>query len=393
MTPFDIAILGAGPAGMALAALAVADDPSRSILLIDKTSLAERGRQSRVLALSHGSKQILERAGMWDEGLVRCAIERVHVSQRGRLGRTEVVAAELGVPSLGYTMEYGALVLSMAARLPAGVTVMRPAHARHAGANLSLGQAVQQLRVESTGAHSDHGCRLLVHAEGGLFNEQSPANVDQSIDYQQHALVARVHIAGMPFGMAWERFTDEGPLALVPLEAEHFSLVWCASRQATARRRAAGPDALAAEFSIAYGERFSAQAVTVQSEPQIYPLGLHWTDDAAAGNSVTIGNAAQTLHPVAAQSLNLALRDCAELAQALRGPCTIWPAQVAAWAAGRKTDRRLTRSLTHAMAYFFASRFTPLQHGLGLGLLGLDALPPMRKLVGRQLMTGTRRAR
>lgn len=392
MTPFDIAILGAGPAGMALAALAVSDKPNCSVLLIDNTSLAERARQSRVLALSHGSRQILERAGLWDDQLVRCAIARVHVSQRGRLGRTEVIAAELGVPALGYTMEYGALVTSMAARLPATVMLMRPARATRVATVLEQGQALQQLRVESAGAQSVQACRLLVHAEGGLFSDQNRAAFDQSHDYQQHALVVRVRIAGMPAQMAWERFTEEGPIALVPLEPEHFSLVWCGSPAATERRRSAGKQALALELAQAYGERFTAQAVAVESEAQIYPLGLHWTEETAFGNSVTIGNAAQTLHPVAGQSLNLALRDCAELLLALRGPNASWPLQIAAWADARKTDRRVTRGVTHAMAHYFASRFTPLQHGLGLGLLGLDVVPPLRNWVGKQLMMGTRRS-
>jgi 2-octaprenyl-6-methoxyphenol hydroxylase len=391
MKPFDIAILGAGPAGMALAALAVSDNASRRVLLIDNAPLTERARQSRVLALSHGSKQILERAGLWDEQLVRCAIVRVHVSQRGRLGRTEVLAAELGVPALGYTMEYGALVASMAARLPEKVLVMRPANATHAATVIDQGHALQQLRVESAGTQSVQCCRLLVHAEGGLFGQANRPASEHSYDYQQHALVVRVRITGLPADMAWERFTEEGPIALVPLEPEHFSLVWCGSPAAAERRSSAGHQALAAELAQAYGERFSAQAVAVESAAQIYPLGLYWKEEAAAGNSVTIGNAAQTLHPVAGQSLNLALRDCAELLDALRAPSAHWPLQVAAWSDARKTDRRVTRGVTHAMAHYFASRFTPLQHGLGLGLLGLDAAPPLRKWVGRQLMMGTRR--
>ncbi|MBX7229375.1 MAG: FAD-dependent monooxygenase [Burkholderiaceae bacterium] len=386
----DIAVLGAGPAGMAMAALAVADDPNRKILLIDNSTLAEKTKENRVLALSYGSKQILAQAGLWDESIVRCAIERVHVSQQGRLGRTEVRACDLGSPALGYTVEYGALVASMAARLPKQIQLIRPATAHLLENSRINGLTTQSLNIEQGNAIYPYATSLLVRAEGGLFTEQDSTLFDSSHDYQQHALIARIAIKGQKPSMAWERFTAEGPVALVPLEPGHFSLIWCGSPVQTARRQKASPEELAAELALVYGERFSACTVKLESEARIYPLGLNWREDIAQGRIVTIGNAAQTLHPVAGQGLNLALRDCIELVYALRVPAAQWPAQLSKWATHRKTDRRLTRGVTHAMAQFFATRFSPAQHLLGLGLLGLDAVPPLRHWVGNQLMLGTR---
>ena len=387
----EIAVLGAGPAGMAMAALAVADDQNRKVLLIDNSALSEKTKENRVLALSYGSKQILQQAGLWDESIVRCAIERVHVSQQGRLGRTEVKASDLGSPALGYTVEYGALLASMAARLPPQIQVLRPATAHLVESARINGLTTQSLNIEHENTIYQYHTSLLVRAEGGLFTEQNATLFDSSHDYQQHALIARVSIKGQKPGMAWERFTEEGPIALVPLEPGHFSLIWCGSPLQTAKRQKASPEALAAELALAYGERFSSHTVTIESEARIYPLGLNWREDIAQGRIVTIGNAAQTLHPVAGQGLNLALRDCAELVYALRTPAAQWPAQLNKWATHRKTDRRLTRGVTHAMAQFFATRFSPAQHLLGLGLLGLDAVPPLRHWVGRQLMLGTRK--
>jgi 2-octaprenyl-6-methoxyphenol hydroxylase len=389
----DITVLGAGPAGMAMAALAAADDGNRKVLLIDSSALEDRVKETRVLALSHGSKQILQQARLWDETIVRCAIERVHVSQRGRLGRTEVRASDLGSPALGYTVEYGALIASMAARLPAQIHILRPATAHLLGSSNTAGRITQSLRVHQGEVSSQRNTCLLVRAEGGLFTEQDTKSFDTSHDYQQHALIARIAVKDQKAGTAWERFTDEGPIALVPLETGHFSLVWCGSPEQTARRQHVTAQQLGAELALVYGERFTAASITFESDVRVYPLGLNWREDIAQGGIVTIGNAAQTLHPVAGQGLNLALRDCVELVAALRTPATQWPVQLTAWADRRKTDRRVTRGVTHAMAQFFATRFSPVQHLLGLGLLGMDALPPLRNWVGRQLMLGTRRVK
>jgi 2-octaprenyl-6-methoxyphenol hydroxylase len=388
----DIVILGAGPAGMAFAALAVADAPDRRVLLIDQSALADKAREKRVLALSEGSRQILARAGLWDVALPRCAIAQVHVSQQGRLGRTMVTAAELGSPALGYSVEYGELLQTMAARLPDSIEVLRPASASPHGTVIGPQGVLQHLKVQHGEQSTVMLSQLLVRAEGGLFAEHDTSAFDASHDYHQHALLVRVRIIGLPAAQAWERFTDQGPIALVPLAPEHFSLVWCASPEESARRLALPPAALAVDLAAAYGERFTASAIQFESAPKVYPLGLNWRDDTATGGIVTLGNAAQTLHPVAAQGLNLALRDAAELVDALAAPATEWPQQTRQWAANRQTDRHTTRGLTHAMAQFFATRFAPVQHALGLGLLALDTVPPARRWVGRQLMLGARRA-
>lgn len=376
-TDFDIAICGAGPVGLALAALLVKRGavPAR-IALLDAKMVEKVAQDPRSIALSYGSRQILEEVGTWP--IAASAIHQIHVSRRGHFGRTLIDREEYALPALGYVTRYGTLIVSLAAvasRL--GIMALRPAQVtstteRDANVELRLADG----RIFTT--------NILVQAEGGVFIDQSAKSLRR--DYDQTALVAHVRTSAPIAHRAFERFTDEGPLALLPQD-DGYALVWCA-RPASAQKLATLSDAaFLTALENAFGSRLG-RFINV-SQRNTYPLGLN-AHPATSARTVAIGNAAQTLHPVAGQGLNLGLRDAVVLARLLAQEAT--PAMLAQFARARQSDRSVTISLTDAMARIFASAPDGAlsQTALGFSLALVDALKPAKRLLAEQMMFGRR---
>ncbi len=392
--PFDIAICGAGPVGLALAALLVRRSVAAArICLLDGRSVEDARRDPRSIALSFGSRQILEQIGAWP--LVATRIEQIHVSRRGRFGRTLIDCSEYGLPALGYVARYGDLVDRLAGCCDtAGIVSLRPATVA------VLTQDAQQVRLRlEDGRTIEAG--LMVQAEGGLFGQQDQRS--HSRDYRQTAIVAQVTASAPLMQRAFERFTDEGPLALLPqgedrsampampaapatTPATNYALVWC-MRPETATQLLALADAdFLARLEHAFGGRLGRFThVTPRSS---FSLGLN-AEPAATARTVAIGNAAQTLHPVAGQGLNLGLRDATVLARLLGEAASA--AMLQRFVAQRQADRRATIGLTDLMARIFtAAPGSPLQGLLGLSLGAVDAVRPAKRLLAEQMMFGQR---
>lgn len=373
----DIAICGAGPVGLALAAmLARRGLAPQRIGLLDAKPLAAAGADPRSLALSHGSRQILEEIGAWP--IAATPIEQIHVSRRGHFGRSLIGREEYGVEALGYVVRYGDLVMALdavCARL--GVQMLRPARLC---ASSEQADAVS-LDIEDADGARTLRAALLVQAEGGLFSDQQQRAVRR--DYEQTGLIAQVRCSAPQAGRAYERFTDEGPLALLP-QGDEYSLVWCVRPQTAQRLLALGDAAFLAELEQAFGRRLGR--FTACGPRLGYPLGLNAAARASA-RSVAIGNAAQTMHPVAGQGFNLGLRDAAVLARLLAGDAS--PAALARYNGLRQPDRKLTMGLTDTLARIFTGS-GPLQGVLGLSLGLLDGLAPARRLLAEHMMYGRR---
>jgi 2-octaprenyl-6-methoxyphenol hydroxylase len=373
----DIAICGAGPVGMALAVLLVENGAApHRIALVDAKPVDEVATDPRSIALSYGSRQILEQAGAWSGS--SNPIRQIHVSRRGHFGRTLIDCEEFGLPALGYVARYGALVATLSAAVEsAGILSLRPARvtAREESA-LAVSLQLADGRLIST--------RIMVQAEGGLFDEQATRSLHR--DYQQTAAIAQVSASAPIAHRAFERFTDEGPLALLP-QGEGYALVWC-MRPARAARIAALPDsAFLSELQQAFGTRLGR--FTGVSRRAAYPLGLN-ASAAMSARTIAIGNAAQTLHPVAGQGLNLGMRDATVLAQLLARDAV--PAILERYALMRQADRSATIQLTDVLARIFAgtSEQALSQTMLGLSLGLLDVLNPAKRLLAEQMMFGRR---
>ncbi|RJG02151.1 UbiH/UbiF/VisC/COQ6 family ubiquinone biosynthesis hydroxylase [Noviherbaspirillum sedimenti] len=374
---FDIAILGAGPVGLALASLLVRRGaaPAR-IALIDAKTLDQVAQDPRSIALSHGSRQILEGIGAWPR--VADPIHQIHVSRRGHFGRTLIDRSEFGVPALGYVTRYGQLVTALSdAAYTAGAQVIRPAHA---DAVNETADGVD-LQLENGTALST---RILVQAEGGVFGAQTTKSLRR--DYGQIAIIAHVKTSAPLPQRAFERFTDEGPLALLPQD-DGYALVWCAHPASTEHLIGLPDTAFLAALGEAFGNRLGR--FTQVSQRNTFPLGLN-AGPATSARTVAIGNAAQTLHPVAGQGLNLGLRDATVLARLLAQDAS--PAMLERFATEQKADRDVTIRLTDVMARIFVD--TPqrpaVQGLLGLSLGLFDVFKPAKKILAEQMMFGWR---
>lgn len=373
---FDIAIVGAGPVGLALAAMLIARgvDPAK-IALVDAKPLEQAVQDPRAIALSYGSRQLLAQVGAWPAGAT--PITQIHVSRRGSFGRTLIDSAEHGLPALGYVCRYGAVLQTLAAALPAGVAQFRPA--RIDGKRVADDCVELQLSSAQTLLAS-----LVVQAEGGVFGAQEARAWQR--DYSQVAVIASVRASAAPPGRAFERFTSEGPLALLPQD-DGYALVWCVRPERAESLLVLDDAGFISALQQAFGGRVGQFSGVSQRHG--YPLGLN-AGPAATARTIAIGNAAQTLHPVAGQGLNLGLRDAAVLAALLARACS--PAALLAFERGRQRDRAATVRLTDLMARAFAStsEHTLLQRALGLSLGAIDGLAPARRWLAEQMMFGSR---
>jgi 2-octaprenyl-6-methoxyphenol hydroxylase len=372
-----VAICGAGPVGMMLALmLARRGVAGADITLLDARTVEEAVADPRSVALSWGSRQMLDDAGAWPLSSPATAIHTIHVSRAGQFGRSLMDRAEHGVDALGYVARYGDVVDALArACVRAGIDVRRPAR-------------VVAIDEDAAGVvlHLDNGCTVAasvaVQAEGGTFGAQGDKGYIR--DYGQSAVIARVSASRPVAHRAFERFTSEGPLALLPQagsDGHQYALVWCARPERAQELLAQGDAAFLAALGRAFGERLGV--FTAVSKRTSYPLGLT-TDARSTARTVAIGNAAQTLHPVAGQGLNLGLRDAAVLARMLAQGESL-----AGFDALRSGDRGLTVGLTDAMARVFAGT-GPVQSLLGLSLGVLDAVGPARRALASVMMFGRR---
>ena len=376
-SPFDFAICGAGPVGMALAALLVQrGSRAAGIALLDAKSIEQARRDPRTIALSHGSRQILEEAGAWP--VASTPIHQIHVSRRGQFGRSLMDRSEHGVEALGYVARYGAVVSALAdvcERL--GVASLRPALVTGSAEDAD-GVSVQ---IDQAGATSSVRASLLVQAEGGLFGQQQERAVSR--DYGQSAIIAHVRTSDPIAHRAYERFTEEGPLALLPQD-DGYALVWCVPPTRAEQLLALDDAAFLARLGAAFGSRLGRFIHTTAR--LAYPLGLN-AQAGGTARTVAIGNAAQTLHPVAGQGLNLGLRDAAVLARILEQDGS--PAALERYASLRQADRGMTVRVTDTMARIFTGN-APMQGLLGLSLGLLDAFSPARKTLAELMMYGRR---
>lgn len=335
-----VSVVGAGPVGCA-AALALRG--SRHSIRVCDAGPAPAGL--RPIALSHASRLILERLGVWSM-LAPTPIETVEVSQRGAFPRTRLDAAEAGVPALGYVVDYTALAGALRGELVrSGIPIDREPPAQ---------------------------TLCTVHAEGR-------SSAARETRYEQDAIVALVALEGARRHVAYERFTEEGPVALLPVEDRH-ALIWSLHPERAARLCAADDSVFLRELARCLGTRIG-RPVSVQERTR-QALLLRVRRVRHASREVYIGNAAQTLHPVAGQGLNLGLRDAWDLAQFLRdAPDPGADEILTRFAASRRLDAFATIGITDALA-----RRTGPARAAAMCLL--NVLPPARRFFSRRMIFG-----
>ncbi|KUY73795.1 UbiH/UbiF/VisC/COQ6 family ubiquinone biosynthesis hydroxylase [Burkholderia cepacia] len=383
---YDLAIVGAGPVGLALAGWLARRSATQhaSIALIDAREPAASANDPRAIAVSHGSRVLLDTLA-WPADAT--PIEHIHVSQRGHFGRTLIDRDEHDVAALGYVVRFGSLVQALASAVRGTrvdwltSTTARAPQQDADGVTLTLDgpQGERTLRA-----------RIVINAEGGLFHEQRADTGKHRRDYGQTAIVGTVTVSAPRPNVAWERFTNEGPLALLPLggprQAE-YSLVWCCTPDEAARRAALPDDAFLRELGSAFGARMG-DFVAIAGRAS-FPLGLNAAQTLVNGRVAIVGNAAQTLHPVAGQGLNLGLRDAHTLVDTLSTQ-GFESTALATFNARRALDRRFTIGATDTLARLFTIDSGPLPLLRGAALTALEFVPPLKKVIARQMMFGQR---
>jgi 2-octaprenyl-6-methoxyphenol hydroxylase len=372
----DVAIVGGGPVGSAVAALAA---PSGLSIAILEARAAPSGDR-RILALSHASRERLEEANAWPTGDAT-PIESIHISQRGGPGRTLLEAREQSLPALGYTVPHAALESRLAARLS-----RERIEVRH-------GAACDGIALDPEGATVMLGsgealrARLLVIADGGSSAARIPGVAFREKDYAQEAVVGMVRTDRAHGGRAYERFTPEGPLALLPV-ADRYALVWTAQPARARELLALDEASFLAGLQVAFGDR--AGRFTAIESRNAFPLRLRTVNTPVALRTVIVGNAAQALHPVAGQGLNLGLRDAAALADLLRASPEAAGSRemLDAYRAARRRDASRGVVFTDLLVSIFADGRRLPTWGRGLALAAFDLLPPARRLLAERMIHG-----
>ena len=392
-TEFDIAIVGGGLAGASLAA-ALRELPF-SIALIEAfapDSSSQPSFDERTTALGNASRRIFEALGVWPGLAAEAgAITSIHVSDAGRYGFARLDAASLGQPALGYVVPNRVLGRELwgmlrdaprvAAFMPARVTA------------LIVEQDAARIEVEQGGQVKSLRARLVVAADGAQSMVRAVAGLSASVDdYRQVAVVAAVRTDQPNDGVAYERFTTAGPMALLPLAAPPGSgrdgacwrtLVWAASPDDAEALMQVPEAGFLARWQEAFGWR-AGRALQLGRRGR-YPLALTQSSGTVAPRIVLLGNAAQALHPVAGQGFNLALRDVAELAEVLatHGGDPGGEAVLAEYAARRQQDRSGVIGFTDTLVRVFGNTHPTVVAARDAGLLLFDLLPPAKRALAR----------
>jgi 2-octaprenyl-6-methoxyphenol hydroxylase len=388
--PHDVAICGGGLVGATLAIalaqldLKVALFESHPFGAIDQPSFDER-----TTALSNGSRRVFEGLGIWP--LIEreaTPIRRIHVSDKGRFGFARIDANEQGLDQLGHVVVNRTIGAALWRRLQeSNVQIVAPA---------------QVTSVELAGDHRRVVCersdnmpisiaaRLVVAADGARSIARESAGIAASNwDYEQTALVTNVVTQRFHDYVAYERFTESGPIAILPMSDGRSGVIWTLAPALAREVLALNDQEFIAHFQQAFGFRLGR--FTKVGKRQTYPLALTRSEAHTAERLAVIGNAAQALHPIAGQGFNLGLRDVASLAEVL---ADARQANTSAFDAGdgvllqrycswREDDRREIVRFTDGLVRLFTQPFGPIKLLRDLGLLAFDLMPPAKSAMAQ----------
>jgi 2-octaprenyl-6-methoxyphenol hydroxylase len=383
----DVAIVGGGMVGASFA-LALADT-QLSVAMIEavppEPASTSASFDERTTALGNGARRIFQSLGVWDDIAREAApIREIHVSDAGRFGFARLSAAEHGLDAFGFTVTNRHLgrVLWKALRERSGVRLLAPVRV----SEVVLAQASAQLTLTGLaepGATGSLSARLVVAADGAHSQVAQAAGIAASTsDYQQVAVVAVVRTDRSAQGIAYERFTDTGPVALLPRSDHRHAVIWVLPTPSAAEHVACDADEFCRRLQQRFGWR-AGHIVSVGARAS-YPLSLVEAHSSVGARVALIGNAAQALHPIAAQGFNLGLRDAAVLAELVAAADDPGAAAVLeAYARRRAADRRGMIGFTDRLVRVFAARSPLIGAARDLALLLFDLSPPAKQALSR----------
>ena len=373
----SIVIVGGGPVGATLALQLAKQGTSVTVLEARKKGAAYS--EARALALSYGSKRILEKLGVWDSlAKSATAINTIHVSQKGSLGRSILRAGDYQLESLGYVLSYGELseALDSVLNTESAVNFVFEASA----------EKITHTSSYATVAYSHQGktevlnSRLVVLADGGRSLDEIAGLMKETKEYGHDALISKVSAELSHENVAYERFTANGPMALLPNGARDFSLVWTGKKEYVNQLLALSDAEFLSQFHQQFGDRVG-RFLSV-GKRMAFPLKLSQMKSTDTPHLVVIGNAAQTMHPVAGQGFNVGLRDAESLAKciAVASPETLGSSQMLAdYRASRHSDTKNGLLFTDFLVNVFSNDILGVHVVRSAGLALFDVIKPMKK--------------
>jgi len=395
---YDLVVVGAGMVGASFCCALenLLRESPISVLVIEAIAPnngLESSFDARSTALSFGSRKIFEEFAVWQElGAAVSAIDEIQVSDRGRLGAVSLSAQEQKVDALGYVVENKRLGEVLNARLLGSdkINLLSPA----AVSSIKATEGGMQLRLQHGDSDAIVDTSLVVLADGGKSPVCGQLGISQSIErYDQHALIANIVFEKPHNNIAYERFTDTGPLAILPLQAidgtNRGSLVWTLSVEQAAEFREMNEEQLLSLLQERFG--FKLGKITNIGERFVYPLSLSLAKEQVRPGLALLGNVAHTLHPVAGQGLNLALRDARVLVDVLGKAMQQEAAlgdmsMLSEYVARQEADQALTTQFTHNITKLFSSNNDAKVWLRKFGLLAIELSPRVRHSLAERAM-------
>lgn len=385
-TDYDVVIIGGGIVGACLA-LSLSD--SQRVLVLEAhgpTIETTHPAAERAIVLSAASQTILQTLGIWSA--IAChttEVKKVHVSDRGHFGAVRMTADREGVASLGYVVQAKYLDTHISQALQTNPKIAVRYHADFVSVNYNDGFA--ELIYVKDGQQHHVKTRLIVAADGQSSALRAQAGIEVATTvYHQSAIICVVNLARDHQNVAYERFTPEGPLALLPLPQQQSALVWTIPTAERDAILALSPAEFLAQLQDKFGYRLG-KFISATS-PEAFPIVMKRARELVKSNMVVIGNAANAIHPIAGQGLNLGLRDVAVLSDLLQQQDAFDSIEnlLAEYVQRRVVDHRDIVAITHNLVGIFSNAFLPLVVARSMGLVAMDLFRPIKKWLTKRAM-------
>jgi len=392
-TDYDIIIAGGGMIGTSLGlALAPLNLKIAVVEAVARGAIQQPSFDERSTALSRSSQRMFEAIGLWPEIVAASTpIRNIHVSDKGRFGFAHIDAEEQKVEALGYVVINRVLggVLQSALDAVPNLDIICPAKI----AAVTTGETEATVTVQEENGSRELSCRLLVAADGANSAVRDMVGISATrVEYGQWAVIGNLLPEKSHQNRAFERFTEDGPVAMLPVADERVAFVWIQPPDTARALMRLDDREFTHRIQEAFGQRLGRFSKT--GKRAAYPLSLSKANDLVASRSVVVGNAAHGLHPVAAQGFNLGLRDVAALCDCIadaRQQCAddfdcgdhVILETYAEW---RAPDQKKLVRFTDGIVRLFGDSRMPVRFLRNIGMLGFDLIPGVRKMFARHTM-------
>ncbi len=381
----DVVIVGGGPVGMVLSLLLAKQNIPSTVLEARKQGAANQ--DTRALALSFGTRRILEKLGVWQSLAAHAtAINTIHVSQKGSVGRSVLRAEDYDQDALGYVLSYGALCTVLNAQIADFPMIHFTDEAQAESITHDVDYAA--VRYQRHGELHELQSALVVLADGGRSLEAVAGLKRETKEYGHDALISKVSAELPHNNIAYERFTEHGPMALLPNGERDFSLVWTGEKSYIAPLLELNDAEFLTQFHAAFGDRVG-RFLSV-GKRMTFPLRLSQLQETDTPHLVVVGNAAQTMHPVAGQGFNVGLRDAEVLARHISKADDALGSikMLAAYRADRKSDTKNGLLFTDFLVNIFSNDIPVISALRSAGIGMFDLVKPVKRLLVSKMSFG-----